>query len=174
MFIRARLFKTNDVVSERFVKISNINISYMPIFLLKKCEKLLHCKSFSQFFMHCKSFSQFFNKNISVFGYKVVLHLTSWPLNGLVKLTMLWTTGPRYTKVKSFYTWNPLYCHDNCGRYKHLIFNSFRSISICLLHRLIPFGIFRLYPLMRLSNFKFSESKKIMTRFQSHFKLVYE
>ena len=41
-----------------------------------------------------KSFSYLFNKNFSVFGYKVK-HLTSWPLNELVKLTMLWTTGPR-------------------------------------------------------------------------------
>ena len=37
-------------------------------FFLKKCEKLLQCKSFSHFF----------NKNISVFGYKVVKHLMSW------------------------------------------------------------------------------------------------
>ena len=51
-------------------------------FLLKKCEKLL------------QSFSHFFNKkNIEVFGYKVVKHLTCGPLNGLVKLTMLWTNG---------------------------------------------------------------------------------
>ena len=35
--------------------------------LLKKCEKLLHCKSFLTFS----------TKNISVFGYKVVKHLTS-------------------------------------------------------------------------------------------------
>ena len=35
-------------------------------FLLKKCEKLLQCKSFSHFL----------NKNISVFGSKVVKHLT--------------------------------------------------------------------------------------------------
>ena len=35
--------------------------------LLKKCEKLLQCKSFSHFF----------KKNISVFGDKVVKHLTS-------------------------------------------------------------------------------------------------
>ena len=34
-------------------------------FLLKKREKLLHCKSFHHFF----------NKNISAFGYKVVKHL---------------------------------------------------------------------------------------------------
>ena len=36
----------------------------------------------------------FSTKIIRVFGYKVVKYLTSWPLNELVKLTMLWTTGP--------------------------------------------------------------------------------
>ena len=36
-------------------------------FLFKKCEKRLHCKSFSHFS----------TKNFSVFGYKVVKHLTS-------------------------------------------------------------------------------------------------
>ena len=41
-----------------------------------------------------KAFLIFSTKNISVFGYKVVKHFTSWPLNELVKLTMLWTTGP--------------------------------------------------------------------------------
>ena len=35
-------------------------------FLLKKCEK----------FLHCNSFSHFFNNNFSVFGYKVVKYLT--------------------------------------------------------------------------------------------------
>ena len=55
------------------------------IFFWKKREKLLQCESFSHFF----------NKNISVFGYKALKHLTSWPLNELVKLTTLWTTGPR-------------------------------------------------------------------------------
>ena len=44
------LFKTNDVVSLRFVKILNITISNMPIFLWKKIERLLQCKSFSHFF----------------------------------------------------------------------------------------------------------------------------
>ena len=62
--IWAQLFKTNDVISYRFFK---INISSMPIFLSKNCVKLLHCKSFFHFF----------NKNISVFDYKVVKHLTS-------------------------------------------------------------------------------------------------
>ena len=44
---RVQLFETNDVVRKRFVKISNVNISNMPIFLLKNFE--------------CKS-SQLFNK----------------------------------------------------------------------------------------------------------------
>ena len=57
-------------------------------FLLEKYEKLLQCK-----------LPYFFNKNISVFGYKVIKHLTSWPLNELIKLTMLWTTGPSYSKL---------------------------------------------------------------------------
>ena len=48
---RAQLFKTNDVISYHFVKILNVNFSNTQIiFLLKKCEKLLHCKSFSHFF----------------------------------------------------------------------------------------------------------------------------
>ena len=50
-----------------------------PIFFLNGCEKLLQCKSFSHFS----------TKNVSVFGDKVVKHLTSRPLNELVKLTML-------------------------------------------------------------------------------------
>ena len=36
ILIWARLFKTKDVVSERFVKISNVSISYMPIFFVEK------------------------------------------------------------------------------------------------------------------------------------------
>ena len=52
--IWARLFKTNDVVSKRFVKISNINIWINPIFFVEKM--------WEAFALHCKSFSQFFNK----------------------------------------------------------------------------------------------------------------
>ena len=37
--IRARLFKTNDVVNKYFVKILNVNSPKTPIFLLKKSEK---------------------------------------------------------------------------------------------------------------------------------------
>ena len=50
-------------------------------------------------FCSAKASLIFSTKNISVFGYKVVKHLTSWPLNELVKLTMLWTTGPRYLQT---------------------------------------------------------------------------
>ena len=32
----ARLFKTNDVVNQRFVKISNLNVLDLPIFFVKK------------------------------------------------------------------------------------------------------------------------------------------
>ena len=32
----ARLFKTNDVVSKRFVKFSEVNFSNMPIFFVEK------------------------------------------------------------------------------------------------------------------------------------------
>ena len=44
----------------------------------------------------------FSTKNISGFGYKVVKHLSSWPLNELAKLRMLWTTGP-WLKNHLFY-----------------------------------------------------------------------
>ena len=45
-------------------------------------------------FCIAKASLNFSTKKFCVFGYKVVKHLTSWPLNELVKLTMLWTTGP--------------------------------------------------------------------------------
>ena len=44
-------------------------------FLLRKCQKLLQCI--------------FSTKNISVFAYIVIKHLSSGPLNELVKLRML-------------------------------------------------------------------------------------
>ena len=51
-----------------------------------------------------KLLSFFQQKKISVFGNKVLKHLTSWPLNELVKLTMLWTTEHRKAKeLSKFY-----------------------------------------------------------------------
>ena len=58
-------------------------------FLLKKLQKLL---------------SLFSTKNFSAFGYKIVKYLTSWPLNELVKLMMLWTTGPKCFRVSALFT----------------------------------------------------------------------
>ena len=55
-------------------------------FLLKKCEKASLIFSI---------------KNISIIGYKVVKQLKRWPLNELVKLTMLWTTGPRKLNIQT-------------------------------------------------------------------------
>ena len=71
-------------------------------FLLKKCEKLLHsfCWKNVRSFCTAKASLIFSTKKISVFGYKVIKHLKSWPLNKLVKLTMLWTTGPWFACFK--------------------------------------------------------------------------
>ena len=66
------------------LKIKMLISEMCEYFLLKKCEKLLQCKSFSYFSII----------NISVFDYIAVKHLTSWPPNKLVKRMMLWTTGP--------------------------------------------------------------------------------
>ena len=68
LFIRAWLFKTNDIVSKRVVKISNLNISNKPIFFVEKM-----CEAFA----NAKASLIFSTKNISVFGYKVIKHLTS-------------------------------------------------------------------------------------------------
>ena len=73
----------------------------------------------------------FSTKNISVFGYKVVKHLTSWPLNELVKLTMLWTIGPRYLslampQLSHFYAY-----YDSTRRYVKLLAGTQR-VSECV------------------------------------------
>ena len=72
--IASRWFRPGPGCSTLTTSLVNVSLkfqtlisNYMQIILLKKCEKLLQCKSFSHFF----------NKNISVFGYKVVIHLTS-------------------------------------------------------------------------------------------------
>ena len=68
------LFSSGPGCSKLTTSLVNVSLKFQTLiseirhyFLLKKCDKLLHCKSFS-----C-----FFSKNISVFGYKVVKHLTS-------------------------------------------------------------------------------------------------
>ena len=69
-----------------------------------------------------------------------------------------------------------MYCHGNCGRYEILIFTNFGKVSICLLNRLICFGISRLHMLKGAfeyvwGNFSFSQrKKKQITKVQSHVK----
>ena len=53
-------------------------------------------------FCSAKASLIFSTSNISVFGYKVIKHLKSWPLNELVKLTMLWTTKPCLSVAQKF------------------------------------------------------------------------
>ena len=60
-----QLFKTNDIFKV-LLKFQTLISEICQYFLLKVCEKLLHCKSFSHFFS---------TKNFSIFGYKVIKHL---------------------------------------------------------------------------------------------------
>ena len=52
-----RLFRTNDVVTYRFVKISNVNIRKMPVLFVVKMRNVCIAKS---------SFRFFFQEKISV------------------------------------------------------------------------------------------------------------
>ena len=47
---RAPLFKTNDVVSSGLVKISNVNIFYMPIFFVEKMWEAFAVQKLLSFF----------------------------------------------------------------------------------------------------------------------------
>ena len=76
--------KSGPSCSKLTTLLVNISLKFQTLisqicqyFLLKKCEKLLI----------------FSTKNIIVFCNKFIKQLTSWPLNKIVKLTMLWTTG---------------------------------------------------------------------------------
>ena len=73
------------------LKFQTLISDFRQYFLLKKWELL-----------QCKSLSHFFIKNIGVFNNKIIQHLTSWPLNKLVKLTKLWTTGPRALNKREY------------------------------------------------------------------------
>ena len=57
---------TTSLVNET-LKFQTLISQICQYFLLKKCETLLQCKSISHFI----------NKNISVFGYEIIKHLTS-------------------------------------------------------------------------------------------------
>ena len=77
---------------------SLVNISLkFQMFISKICQ-YFYWKNMRSFCI-AKASLIFATKNIRLFIYKVVKHFTSWPLNELVKLTMLWTTGPRPTSL---------------------------------------------------------------------------
>ena len=82
----------------------------------------------SEAFALQKLLSFFSTKIFSVFGNKVVKHLTGWPLNELVKLTMLWTTGPRWILLpnliliyilRAFNTWKTNFHKKYVSRIMH-------------------------------------------------------
>ena len=65
---------TNVLLFKLLTSLVNVSLKFEALiseipeyFCLKNCLKLLQCKTFSHFF----------NKHISVFGYKVIKHLTS-------------------------------------------------------------------------------------------------
>ena len=74
-------WRYGPVCSKLTTSLVNVSLKFQTL-ISEKCQNFC-----------AKSFSHFFNKKFSVFGCKVVKHLTSWPLNELVNLTMIWTTG---------------------------------------------------------------------------------
>ena len=67
----------------------------------------------------------FLQQNISVFGNKVVKHITSWPLNQLVKLTMLWTTGPSCILEKKGLGHTYIFLIDYIRKHSDLSYHNF-------------------------------------------------
>ena len=70
--------------------------AYMELLLISEIHRF-----FVVVFFCGKNVRSFSTKIICVFGYKVVKHSMSWPPNELVKLTMLWTTGPKCIRFDS-------------------------------------------------------------------------
>ena len=82
-----------QVVQELAVLLLKVALKFQT--LISKLHQYFLLKKMWEAFAVAKASLIFSTKNISVFGNKVVKHLTSWPLHELVKLTMLWRTGPR-------------------------------------------------------------------------------
>ena len=81
-----------------------------------------------------EAFLIFFNKNISVFGYKVLKYVTSQPLNELVKLTMFWTTGPELLSLSLF--------TDQLAKAKDVVLN-FKQGYLCNFNKIWCWVSFR-------------------------------
>ena len=80
---------------------SLVNVSLNLQTLISQICQFFFVEKMWEAFAMQKLLSFFSTKNFSVFGYKVVKHLTTWPFNKIIKLTMLWTTGPRSLLVSS-------------------------------------------------------------------------
>ena len=100
--MRAQLFNTNDVVSKHDVKISNIlYLKTLPFF----AEKMWAVQKLLTFFSA---------KNISTLDFRRTRRLNESLTNDFVKLTMLWTTGPRMQVIcmrkfhERLYNWTSL------------------------------------------------------------------
>ena len=77
--------KLTTLLVNIWLKFQKLVSSNTPIFFCwKKCEKLFALQKLFKFFQ----------QKISMYLVKVVKHITSWPPNELVKLMILWTTGP--------------------------------------------------------------------------------
>ena len=123
---------SESICSKLMMSLVNISLKFQFLisqirqyFLLKKCEKLLH-------------FSFFQQKNIRVFDYKVVKHFTSWPLNGLIKLTMLWTNGPRWFFLFSVCICYALTLHIQSGDFS-VSYGVFVSIMLTYLYNIMQY-----------------------------------
>ena len=84
--VMAQLFKTNDVVSYRFVK---IYIEWYANMLKFFAEKNVSS------FCSAKATHIFSAKNIRILHIESTKTVNEMTINELVKLTTLWTTGPR-------------------------------------------------------------------------------
>ena len=98
-------------------------------------------------FCIAKASLNFSTKNKSVIGYKVIKHLTSWPLNKLVKLTMLCATGPWNPHQVILFIWisvmlsicwcksNLYFNHQYCKKFGNhqtsVFYSTVTSLTIC-------------------------------------------
>ena len=74
------MFKTNNLVSEGEIKISNVLDTKTAIFLLKKCEKS---------FYSAKDSRNFLTKNISAFGFVSTVRLHESLTNNFISILRL-------------------------------------------------------------------------------------
>ena len=85
-----------------FVKISNVNMSNTPIFLLKKCEELLQCKA--PLILSTKNISVFGKANDALNNWALGYHNVPRFLGPVVQSIVSLTSSLRGHLVKCFTT----------------------------------------------------------------------